>query len=48
MTDEEYRREVNPCWGCGCWDPDLGCEMPAVDKTYACHLEEEEYDEGGD
>ena len=32
-------RETNPCFGCGCYDPDMGCTMPSVDKCYACPLE---------
>lgn len=46
MTDEEYREKVNPCWGCGCYDPDMGCSMPSLDLDYACPLysgEGEEY-----
>lgn len=38
---EDYRAKVNPCYGCGCWDEDMGCTMPAVDKCYACSLEDE-------
>lgn len=41
MTEKEYREKVNPCYGCGCWDEDMGCTMPAVDKCYACSLEDE-------
>lgn len=29
-------REKNPCLGCGCNDPDMGCTMPSYDKWYAC------------
>lgn len=39
MTGEEYKREINPCYGCGCWDEDMGCIMPSIDKSYACPLE---------
>lgn len=31
----------NPCLGCGAYDPDMGCEMPSIDKWYACPLEPE-------
>lgn len=41
MTEEEYRRDVNPCFGCGCWNPDTGCTMPSIDRSYACWLEED-------
>lgn len=30
----------NPCFCCGCYDPDMGCSMPSTDKWYAC----KEYD----
>ena len=30
----------NPCFNCDCYDPDMGCTMPAVDKSYACSLED--------
>ncbi|MBQ8731575.1 MAG: hypothetical protein IJY82_01930 [Oscillospiraceae bacterium] len=33
------KREKNPCLDCGCYDPDMGCMMPSVDKCYACPLE---------
>ena len=39
MTLEQYRKEVNPCYGCGCYDSDMGCSMPSVDRSYACPLE---------
>ena len=29
----------NPCLGCDCYDPDMGCTMPGMDKWYACPLE---------
>lgn len=31
--------ENNPCINCGCYDEDMGCTMPSVDKIYACPLE---------
>lgn len=31
----------NPCFNCDCYDPDMGCTMPSVDRSYACSLEEE-------
>lgn len=33
------KREKDPCLDCGCYDPDMGCMMPSVDKCYACPLE---------
>lgn len=30
----------NPCLYCDCYDPDMGCTMPSVDKSYACSLED--------
>lgn len=41
MTENEYRKKVNPCWGCGCYDEDMGCTMPSLDRCYACPLENE-------
>lgn len=41
MTKEEYREKVNPCYGRGCWDADMGCTMPAPDRQYACPIREE-------
>ena len=32
----------DPCFGCGCNDPDFGCTMPSIDKCYACPLEADE------
>jgi hypothetical protein len=29
------------CLNCDCYDPDLGCTMPSVDRGYACPLEPE-------
>lgn len=48
MTVEEYRRKINPCYGCGCWDEDMGCTMPPQDKCYACPLETEKDGDYGD
>ena len=28
----------NPCLGCGCYNPDVGCTMPSHDKWYACPI----------
>lgn len=41
MTENEYRKKVNPCWGCGCYDEDMGCTMSSLDRCYACPLENE-------
>ena len=48
MTLEEYRRDISPCFGCGCWNPDMGCSMPDLDRGYACPLEAEGGDDYGD
>ena len=24
------------CWNCDCYDEDMGCTMPSIDKSYAC------------
>lgn len=24
------------CFACDCYDPDLGCTMPSIDRSYAC------------
>ena len=26
----------NPCLDCDCYDPDMGCSMPGIDRSYAC------------
>lgn len=32
-------KEINPCFGCGCYDPDYeSCTMPSEDLEYACKL----------
>lgn len=41
MTREEYIRKINPCYGCGCYDEDMGCTMPSIDREYACPLKNE-------
>lgn len=46
MTAEEYREKINPCYGCDCWDEDMGCLMAGVDRTYACPLEDGKEKEG--
>jgi len=43
MTVEEYKRDVNPCYGCDCLDEDMGCTMPLCDRVYACSLENDEF-----
>ena len=32
----------NPCLYCDCYEPDMGCTMPSIDKWYACPLEANE------
>lgn len=46
MNKEEYK---NPCLrcGCDCYDEDMGCTMPSIDKSYACPLEVEKEEAGG-
>ena len=34
------KHEINLCYTCDCWDEDMGCVMPAIDKNYACPLEQ--------
>lgn len=34
-----YVSVINPCFGCMCYDPDVGCTMPANDIWYGCPLE---------
>lgn len=34
----------NPCLGCDCYDPDMGCTMPSLDLDYACSLYASEVD----
>lgn len=34
----------NSCLNCDCYDPDTGCTMPSVDKSYACTLEEDAHE----
>jgi len=43
MIVEEYKRDVNPCYGCDCWDEDMGCTMSPSDREYACDLYNEEF-----
>ena len=31
---------MNECLTCDCYDEDVGCTMPSVDKCYACPLYE--------
>lgn len=34
------QKENDPCLTCDCYDSDMGCTMPSVDKAYACSLED--------
>ena len=36
----EHDNEKDPCLTCGCYDQDMGCTMPSVDKLYACSREQ--------
>jgi hypothetical protein len=38
----------NPCLYCGCYDEDMGCTMPSVDRSYACPLNDEDKDGGSE
>ena len=29
---------MNECLKCDCYDEDVGCTMPSIDKCYACSL----------
>lgn len=31
--------DTNPCLEHGCYDPDLGCTIPASEHWYACPLQ---------
>lgn len=31
---------MNECLKCDCYDEDVGCAMPSIDKCYACPLYE--------
>lgn len=31
-------REIDECANCDCNDPDVGCTMPSIDRSYACPL----------
>lgn len=42
------RRKENPCHDCDCYDPDIGCTMSSLDRSYACPLEQEDSPESGD
>jgi hypothetical protein len=48
MELEEYRKKVNPCYGCGCYDEDMGCTMPCINQQYGCPLEKEEEENAND
>lgn len=48
MEIDRYRREINPCYGCGCWDEDMDCIMPSQYRCYACPLEAEKDSDYGD
>ena len=36
------KHDVNPCYGCDCYDEDMGCTMSSLDKGYACPLNDEQ------
>ena len=44
-----YKEKINPCYecGCDCYDPDMGCEMPSIDRWYACQLKNDGYIDDG-
>lgn len=33
------KAEANPCLGYDCYDPDMGCMIPGIDRRYACPLQ---------
>ena len=37
---QKHKRESDPCLGCDCNDPDVGCTMPSIDRSYACPLKD--------
>ena len=37
-AEHDDKHPVNPCLDCDCYDPDMGCSMPTVDRSYACPL----------
>ncbi len=43
MISKEYPEKFNPCpcYKCDCYNEDLGCIMPSIDRIYACVLEED-------
>ena len=43
MTLEEYREIINPCYGYDCYDEDLGCIMPRLDRPHACPLKDKPF-----
>lgn len=32
----------NPCLNCDCYNPDFGCTMPSIHRSYACSLESDD------
>lgn len=38
ISIDEMKETLNECLGCGCYDEDVGCTMPSIDKWYACPL----------
>lgn len=34
------RKEINPCYGCGSWDADMGCTMPETERSCARPVED--------
>lgn len=36
--------ERKSCVGCDCYDEDMGCTMPDIHKSYACSLEDKDYE----
>ena len=45
FSEYEERFYKNECINCGCYDSDTGCSMPSMDRSYACPIEKERFDE---
>ena len=38
-SEDTINHDKNPCTNCDCYDADMGCTMPSVDRGYACPME---------
>ena len=48
LVPAKRKVERDPCCGCDCNDPDMGCTMSSIDRSYACPMENEYTLEGED